>query len=101
MSSNNKKQEKTNFISKSAMKRIMQNQGAKIISDEVLELMISEIEKAGIEITKTAISNMKDYQRTKLMKKDIKFAVHELPYKEWDEYKNDLNFLDDEDEEED
>ena len=70
-----KKPEKRGFISKAPVRRLMKGEGAKLVSDEAIELLIKKIEEHGLKITKKAMSLVKDEKRKRLTAEDVTWAM--------------------------
>lgn len=64
-----------NFISKAPVRRLMQEEGASLISDEALDLLINTLEKHAVETTKKALEIVKDDKRKRITSKDINWAT--------------------------
>jgi len=63
------------FISKAPIRRLMKGEGASLVSEEALELLIKKIEEHGIFVTKKAISLVKDEKRKRLTAEDVNWAI--------------------------
>jgi len=67
---------RASFISKAPVRRLMKGEGAKLVSDEALELLIKKIEEHGLKITKKAMSLVKDEKRKRLTAEDVNWAMN-------------------------
>ncbi|MHA1720340.1 MAG: histone-like protein [Promethearchaeota archaeon] len=65
------------YISKAPVKRFMKEQGATLISDEAIELLIKQLEIQAKRTTKKALSLVKDERRKRLSADDIIWASKE------------------------
>ncbi|MHA1619273.1 MAG: histone-like protein [Promethearchaeota archaeon] len=65
------------FISKAPIRRLMAEEGAKLVSDEALVIMIKSLEKHAIITTKKAIEIVKDDKRKRITAEDISWATQE------------------------
>ncbi|MHA1521938.1 MAG: histone-like protein [Promethearchaeota archaeon] len=65
------------FISKAPIRRLMAEEGAKLVSDEALVIMIKSLEKHAINTTKKAIEIVKDDKRKRITAEDISWATQE------------------------
>ncbi|MCF2141589.1 MAG: NFYB/HAP3 family transcription factor subunit [Candidatus Lokiarchaeota archaeon] len=68
------KQSKT-FISKAPIRRLMREEGARLVSDDALAILIKTLEKHAVETTKKAIEIVKDDRRKRITAKDITWAT--------------------------
>ncbi len=66
---------KKNFISKAPIRRLMREEGASLISDDALALLINTLEKHAVETTKKALEIVKDDKRKRITSKDINWAT--------------------------
>ncbi len=66
-----------NFMSKAPIKRFMKEQGATLISDGAIELLIEQLEMQAKRTTKKALSLVKDEKRKRLSADDIVWASRE------------------------
>ncbi len=62
------------FISKAPIRRLMKEEGAGLVSDEALDLLIGQLEKIGTATTKKAMKLVKDENRKRLTAEDISLA---------------------------
>ncbi|MHA1674976.1 MAG: histone-like protein [Promethearchaeota archaeon] len=65
------------FISKAPIRRLMAEEGARLVSDEALAIMITSLEKHAITTTKKAIEIVKDDKRKRITAEDISWATKE------------------------
>ena len=70
-----KPEKRSSFISKAPVRRLMRGEGAKLVSEEALELLIKKIENHGIMVTKKAIALVKDEKRKRLTADDVNWAM--------------------------
>ena len=66
-----------NFMSKAPIKRFMKEQGAKLVSDGAIELLIEQLEIQAKKTKKKALSLVKDEKRKRLSADDIVWASRE------------------------
>ena len=64
------------FISKAPVRRLMRGEGATLVSEEALELLIKKIEEHGTYVTKKAVSLVKDEKRKRLTADDVNWAIN-------------------------
>jgi histone H3/H4 len=62
------------FLTRTPVRRLMKDEGAKLVSDEALDLMISKLEELAIKTTKKAMELVKDEKRRRLTADDITWA---------------------------
>ena len=70
-----KTEKRSSFISKAPVRRLMKNEGASLVSDDAVEILIKKIEEHGIFLTKKAITLVKDEKRKRLTADDINWAM--------------------------
>lgn len=63
------------FISKAPVRRLMRDEGASLVSDGALSLMIKALEDHATVVTKKAIDIVKDDKRKRLTAEDISWAL--------------------------
>lgn len=66
-----------NFMSKAPIKRFMKEQGATLVSNDAIELLIEQLEMQAKRTTKKALSLVKDERRRRLSADDIIWASRE------------------------
>ncbi len=76
-SSSKKNPSSKTFISKAPIRRLMAEEGARLVSDEALAIMIKSLEKHAIATTKKAIDIVKDDKRKRITAEDISWATKE------------------------
>jgi histone H3/H4 len=67
--------ERKSFISKAPVRRLMKVEGADLVSEDALVLMISKLEEIATATTKKAMSLVKDEKRKRLTGPDISMAA--------------------------
>ncbi len=65
---------KKSYIAKAPVRRLMKTEGADLVAEDALLFLISKIEEEAKEVTKSAISLVKDDKRKKITAEDIKKA---------------------------
>ena len=68
---------RTHFITKTPMRRMMKEEGASMISDGAVDLLISKLQEIAIKTTKKAMGLVKDENRKRLTAEDITWASEE------------------------
>ncbi|TFH28315.1 MAG: hypothetical protein E4G98_05455 [Promethearchaeota archaeon] len=76
-SSSNTNSSLKSFISKAPIRRLMAEEGARLVSDEALAIMIKSLENHAIATTKKAIEIVRDDKRKRLTAEDISWATKE------------------------
>ncbi len=71
-----KKSSKDSFFSKAPVRRLMKNEGASLVSDDAILLLIDQIQTQAIKTTKKALSLLKDEKRKRLTADDITWAAN-------------------------
>ncbi|UYP47653.1 hypothetical protein NEF87_003938 [Candidatus Lokiarchaeum ossiferum] len=66
---------RSSFISKAPVRRLMKGEGAGLVSDEAVKLLIEQLEKNAIQTTKKALTLVKDEKRKRLTAEDITWAT--------------------------
>ena len=67
----------SHFMAKAPIKRFMKEQGATLISDGAIKLLIEQLEIQAKRTTKKALSLVKDEKRKRLSADDIVWASRE------------------------
>ena len=62
------------FLTRTPVRRLMKDEGAKLVSDEAVDLLISKLEELAIKTTKKAMELVKDEKRRRLTADDITWA---------------------------
>jgi len=62
------------FIAKAPIRRLMKNEGAGLVAEEAVALLIEKLTKAAEECTKKAVKLVKDDKRKRLTSADIMAA---------------------------
>ena len=65
------------FVAKAPIRRLMRQEGANLVSDEALGLLIEKVEEIAMKTTKTALSLVKDEKRKRLTAEDIQWASNQ------------------------
>jgi histone H3/H4 len=66
-----KKAERNAYIAKAPIRRLMKNEGAGLVAEDAVELLIATLTKAAEECTKKAVKLVKDEKRKRLTSVDI------------------------------
>ena len=66
---------RSSFIAKAPVRRLMKGEGAKIVSDGALQLLIKQLESQATKTIKKALSLVKDEKRKRLTADDITWAI--------------------------
>ncbi len=66
---------RSGFISKAPVRRLMKDEGASLVSDDALKLIIKTLEDHAVKTTKKAIQLVKDEKRKRLTAEDINWAT--------------------------
>ncbi|MCP4761354.1 MAG: hypothetical protein GY870_06205 [archaeon] len=59
------------YISKAPIRRLMKNEGAGLVAEAAVVVLIAELTKAGQNITKTAVKLVKEDKRKRITGQDI------------------------------
>ena len=59
------------FIAKAPIRRLMKVEGAKLVAEAAVELLIKQLEKVASDVTKAAIKKVKADKRKRLTAEDI------------------------------
>jgi len=65
---------RASFIAKAPIRRLMKNEGAGLVAEEAVVLMIEKLTKAAEECTKKAVKLVKDEKRKRVTAADIMAA---------------------------
>ena len=71
-----KSSKKGSFFSKAPIRRLMKNEGASLVSDEAIILLIDQLESQAMKTTKKALSLVKDEKRKRVTADDITWAAN-------------------------
>lgn len=63
------------FIAKAPIRRLMRNEGAVLVSEKALSLLVNKLTELGTRVTKTALKIVKDDSRKRITKIDIEKAA--------------------------
>jgi len=71
------KQKRTDkkYIAKAPIRRLMKDEGAKLVAEAAVDLLIEKLEKTATDVTKAAIKNVKTDKRKRLTAPDIQLAT--------------------------
>lgn len=67
--------DRSSFISKAPVRRLMKGEGAGLVSDDAIKLLIGQLETHAIKTTKKALTLVKDEKRKRLTAEDITWAT--------------------------
>jgi len=72
-----KKKAKANkkYIAKAPIRRLMKDEGAKLVAEAAVDLLISKLEKTATDVTKAAIKIVKADKRKRLTAPDVQMAT--------------------------
>lgn len=65
----------SNFIAKAPIRRLMKNEGANLVSNDAVLLLVKKLESIAADVTKTAAKIVKNDKRKRLTKQDIVYAT--------------------------
>jgi len=65
------KAERNAYIAKAPIRRLMKTEGAGLVAEDAVVLLIKKLEEAAIELTKKAVKAVKDDKRKRLTSADI------------------------------
>lgn len=68
-------EKKKAFFSKAPIRRLMKAEGADLVADDALNLLISKLEGVALETTKKAVELMKDDKRKRITAQDVAAAA--------------------------
>ena len=63
------------YIAKAPIRRLMKREGADLVSSDALDFIIDKIEEEAKSVTKTAVNLVRDDDRKRITKEDIKNAT--------------------------
>ncbi|MHA1871273.1 MAG: histone-like protein [Promethearchaeota archaeon] len=63
--------ERQSYIAKAPIRRLMTDEGADLVAEAALNLLIEKLTSLAKDVTNTAIKNLKDDKRKKITKYDI------------------------------
>ncbi|TFG20941.1 MAG: hypothetical protein EU530_01955 [Promethearchaeota archaeon] len=63
------------YIAKAPIRRLMKDEGAKLVAEAAVDLLISKLEKTATDVTKNAIKLVKTDKRKRLTAPDIQMAT--------------------------
>lgn len=66
---------KKKYVAKAPIRRLMKREGANLVAEDAVELLIKQLEKEAKAVTKSAIKIVKGDKRKRLMKEDVLEAV--------------------------
>lgn len=66
---------KKKYIAKAPIRRLMKREGANLVAEDAVKLLIKQLEKEAKSVTKSAIKIVKNDKRKRLMKEDVLEAV--------------------------
>ena len=70
-----KKDDRSHFIAKAPVRRLMKQEGASLVSQDALMLMIEKLEEQAEAVTKKALKYVKDEGRKRVTPADIGWAI--------------------------
>ncbi len=63
------------YIAKAPIRRLMKDEGAKLVAEAAVDLLINKLEKTATDVTKAAIKIVKGDKRKRLTAPDIQMAT--------------------------
>ena len=63
------------YIAKAPIRRLMKDEGAKLVAESAVDLLINKLEKTAMDVTKAAIKLVKADKRKRLTAPDIQMAA--------------------------
>lgn len=63
------------YIAKAPIRRLMKDEGAKLVAEAAVDLLITKLEKTATDVTKSAIKLVKTDKRKRLTAPDIQLAT--------------------------
>ena len=63
------------YIAKAPIRRLMKDEGAKLVAEAAVDLLITKLEKTATDVTKAAIKLVKADKRKRLTAPDIQMAT--------------------------
>ncbi len=66
---------RSHFIAKAPVRRLMKQEGASLVSQDALMLMIDKLEEHAEKVTRKALKIVKDDGRKRVTPQDIDFAI--------------------------
>lgn len=70
-----KKEDRSHFIAKAPVRRLMKQEGASLVSQDALMMMIEKLEEHAEMVTKKALKAVKSDNRKRITPQDIDFAT--------------------------
>ncbi|MBN2154585.1 MAG: NFYB/HAP3 family transcription factor subunit [Candidatus Lokiarchaeota archaeon] len=70
-----KKKTAKKYIAKAPIRRLMKDEGAKLVAEAAVDLLINKLEKVATDVTKSAIKIVKTDKRKRLTAQDIQLAT--------------------------
>ncbi len=69
-----KKESRESFIAKAPIRRLMKNEGANLVAEKAVDLLIDKLTDLATKVTKNAIKLMKDDNRKRVTAADVQMA---------------------------
>ncbi|MHA1339858.1 MAG: histone-like protein [Promethearchaeota archaeon] len=70
--------QRTSYIAKAPIRRLMKNEGAGLVAEAAVNLLINRLTEVAKEVTKTAVKLVKDDKRKRITGADIIAASHQI-----------------------
>jgi histone H3/H4 len=70
--------ERSTYIAKAPIRRLMKNEGAGLVSEAAVGVLIAKLTKVGTELTKAAVKYAKDDKRKRITGSDVIAAERKL-----------------------
>jgi histone H3/H4 len=71
-------EERSGYIAKAPIRRLMKTEGAGLVAEDAVELLISTLEQVAVKVTKTAVKIVKGEGRKRVTATDVAQAEREL-----------------------
>jgi len=68
------KDSRESFIAKAPIRRLMKNEGANLVAEKAVDLLIEKLTDLATKVTKNAIKMMKEDNRKRVTSSDVKMA---------------------------
>jgi len=69
---------RSSYIAKAPIRRLMKNEGAGLVAETAVNLLIDKLTEIAKEVTKNAVKMVKDEKRKRITGADIIAASHQL-----------------------
>ena len=69
-------QKQKSYIAKAPIRRLMKNEGAKLVSSEAVDFLIEDLKKEATKVVKKAVKLVKEDKRKRIQRIDIIEAIN-------------------------